>query len=142
MTRLTDGTTYYFWVAADYGDPDDPDVGPPSTDASATPVSVAHQARTAYGADRDAGQRPGQPVVDRACPDGGSLVTGYHVYQGTTQDFADSTIAGSPTGTSTTVTRLTNGTTYYFWVAADYGDPDGPACLAPRRPMRRPLRCP
>ena len=126
VTRLTDGTTYYFWVAADYGDPDDPDVGPPSTDASATPVSVA--------------TRPGPPTALTATPgnaqvslswtapasDGGSLVTGYHVYQGTTQDFADSTIAGSPTGTSTTVTRLTNGTTYYFWVAADYGDPDDP----------------
>ena len=54
VSQLTNGTTYYFWVAADYGDPDDPDVGPPSTDASATPVSVA--------------TRPGPPTALTATP--------------------------------------------------------------------------
>jgi Fibronectin type III domain len=42
----------------------------------------------------------------------------YHVYQGTSPGFAPVTPVTSTTGTSVTVTGLTNGTTYYFVVTA------------------------
>jgi titin len=64
----------------------------------------------------------GQVALSWAAPasDGGSPVTGYIIYQGTSPGGETGTpVKGSPvTGTSCTVTGLTNGTTYYFKVVA------------------------
>ena len=51
---------------------------------------------------------------------GGAPITGYNVYQGTSPGGeTGAPVNGSPvTGTSSTVTGLVNGTTYYFKVAA------------------------
>jgi hypothetical protein len=49
----------------------------------------------------------------------GELLTAparYYVYEGTSAGFSPGTPIGSTTGTSGTVTGLTNGTTYYFVV--------------------------
>ena len=47
---------------------------------------------------------------------GGSPPARYNVYEGTSAGFSPGTPIGSTTGTSGTVTGLTNGTTYYFVV--------------------------
>ncbi|EQD54729.1 Fibronectin, type III domain protein, partial [mine drainage metagenome] len=49
---------------------------------------------------------------------GGSAITGYDVYEGTTTggESAAAVNTTAITGTSYTVTGLTNGTTYYFTV--------------------------
>jgi Fibronectin type III domain len=64
----------------------------------------------------------GQVTLSWAAPasDGGSPVTGYIIYQGTSPGGETGTpVNHSPvTGTSHTVTGLTNGTTYYFKVVA------------------------
>ena len=54
-----------------------------------------------------------------APPDGGSRITGYTVtpYIGTTAQ-TPKTVTGSPPATTTTVTGLTNGTSYRFQVRA------------------------
>lgn len=48
---------------------------------------------------------------------GGSPITGYRVYRSTTSSGTQ-TLAGSPSSTSFTDTGLTNGTTYYYKIAA------------------------
>jgi hypothetical protein len=48
--------------------------------------------------------------------DGGATITGYKVYQST--DDASFTEVATPSGTSQTITSLSNGTPYYFKVAA------------------------
>lgn len=53
--------------------------------------------------------------------DGGTAVTAYRVYQGTSHDGESSTPVATVTATSFTVTGLTNLTTYYFTVKAVNG---------------------
>jgi fibronectin type 3 domain-containing protein len=112
VTGLSGGTTYYFRVAALNR------VGEgPGADTQAVPV-------TTPGAPTSLTATPGDSRVTLswAAPasDGGSSVREYIVYQGTSPGGeTGAPVRGSPvTGTSTTVTGLHNGTTYYFKVAA------------------------
>ena len=61
-----------------------------------------------------------QVVLSWAAPasDGGSQVTGYELYVGTTADLSGNAPVARVTGTAVTVTNLINGTRYYFWVTA------------------------
>jgi YHS domain-containing protein len=113
VTGLTNGTTYYFTVEAVNA------LGSSaaSNQASATPATVPG-APTGLSATR------GNTTVALSwrapSSNGGSAITGYNVYEGTTSG-GESTVAvnTSPvTGPSYTANGLTNGTTYYFTVKA------------------------
>jgi fibronectin type 3 domain-containing protein len=140
VTGLTNGTTYYFKVAAVN---DAKQQGSDSGEASATPVSAAASASattsTTKGSGTGASGAPGGPTGLTAtagdarvslswtapASDGGSPLARYQVYQGTspgTSGLSASTPVKSVTGTSTVVTGLTNGTTYYFVVTAVNAD--------------------
>ena len=135
VTGLTNGTPYYFTVAAVNQAKLQ---GAKSGEASATPVAAgasasasatgtasgspsAGTAATAAGAPTGLTATPGDaevglswtgPVAAARPP------AGYRVYQGTSPGFALGTPVLSTTGTNATVTGLTNGTTYYFVVTA------------------------
>jgi predicted phage tail protein len=121
---LANGTTYYFTVEA----VNDAELSSaPSGEASATPVAPA----TAPGAPTALAATAGDAQVSLAwtapASDGGATITGYNVYEGTSQNFKDTTPAASSKGTGLTITKLTNGTTYYFRVTAVNDVGEGPA---------------
>jgi len=87
----------------------------------------------AFSAPSVAPTRPGAPVLNTATPgntsvslgwsapanNGGSAITGYDVYEGPSPGGENySSPVATPSGTSTTINSLTNGTTYYFTVEA------------------------
>jgi fibronectin type 3 domain-containing protein len=127
VTGLTNGTTYYFWIVA---------VGEPpavvSNMASATPAAVP-------GAPAGLTATPGnaQVTLSWAAPasDGGSSVSGYDLYAGTTADFNGGAPLAKVTGTVVTVTGLVNGTTYHFKVTAVNRVGEGPAAEAQAVPL-------
>ncbi|MHB8296463.1 MAG: fibronectin type III domain-containing protein [Acidimicrobiales bacterium] len=93
-----------------------------SNEASATPVRPPPV--TAPSPPRSLVATPGNTQVSLSwgapSSDGGSAVTGYDVFEGTTSGGESSTpVNSSPlsaTSTSHTVSGLTNGTTYFFTV--------------------------
>ncbi|WP_344061057.1 fibronectin type III domain-containing protein, partial [Terrabacter lapilli] len=112
-TGLTNGTTYYYTVAAINA------VGtsPQSNETFATPQTTAPSAPLSLTATASSNA----VALTWAAPasNGGSPVTGYAVYRGTSAGGeAASPVASNVTGTSFTDTGLTNGTTYYYKVAA------------------------
>ena len=70
-----------------------------------------------------------QVTLSWAAPasDGGSPVTGYDIYVGTTADLSGNAPVARVTGTVITVTNLINGTRYYFGVTAVNRVGEGPA---------------
>ncbi|EWT02522.1 autotransporter adhesin, partial [Intrasporangium oryzae NRRL B-24470] len=114
-SSVTNGTKYYYTVAAVNA------VGtsPPSNEASATPQAAATapsapQSLTAVGANTTVSLSWAAPASN-----GGSAVTGYTVYRGTTTGGEAATpVATNVTGTSFTDTGLINGTAYFYKVAA------------------------
>jgi fibronectin type 3 domain-containing protein len=112
-TALTNGTTYYYTVAAVNA----VGLSPQSGEASATPQATAPTAPLAV----TAGASNGSVSLAWSVPasNGGSPVTGYNVFRGTSPGGESATpIATGVTTTSYTDTGLTNGTTYYYTVAA------------------------
>jgi titin len=114
-TGLTNGTTYFFKVAAMNA------IGTGSSSAASsgvTPVGVP-------GAPTALSGKSGisQVALTWTAPtsNGGNVVTGYQVQVGTSASGPFSNAAGCPTTSvvaACTATGLTNGTTYFFQVAA------------------------
>ncbi|HEV2244851.1 MAG TPA: fibronectin type III domain-containing protein, partial [Streptosporangiaceae bacterium] len=112
-TGLVNGTTYFYTVAALNA------VGtsPQSAEVSATPQPTVPTAPLAV----TAGAGNGSVSLTWSVPasDGGSPVTGYNVYRGTSAGGESATpVASNVSGTSFTDTGLVNGTTYFYTVAA------------------------
>jgi fibronectin type 3 domain-containing protein len=115
-TGLTNGTTYYYKVAAVNA----AGTSPQSGEASATPTAVQATAPSApQSLTASAGSLTVRLSWSAPSSNGGSPVTGYNVYRGTSPGGEGSTpVATNVTTTSFTDTGRTNGTTYYYTVAA------------------------
>ena len=114
---LTNGTTYCFVIVRGQL----PYVV--SNVASATPAAGP-------GAPNELTAKAGnsQVTLSWTAPvsDGGSQVSGYNVFEGTTADLSGNAPVTNVTGTTVTLPALINGTTYYFEVAAVNGIGEGP----------------
>ncbi len=113
VKNLTDGTTYYFKVTA----VNQVGAGSASGVASATPAAPI----TAPGYPTGLTAVPGRGRVTLSwtppASDGGTGISGYLIYEGTSPG-GPATLVTSVRTTSYPVTGLTDGTTYYFTVAA------------------------
>ncbi len=107
-TGLTDGTTYYYVISAVNSNGQSAN----SNEVSARPVSAATIPAAPTGLSATAGDQ--QVVLNWNASAG---ATGYHVKRGTTSGGPYTQVA-SPSGTSDTDTGLSDGTTYYYVVAA------------------------
>src|SRR5947207_1549715 len=118
---LTNGVTYYYQVSAlnNVGE------GPKSNEASATPTAPA----TPPGAPQGLGATAGDATVTLtwSAPNsnGGSPITNYRIYRGTSSngETLKATIGNVLTYSDTSVT---NGVTYYYQVSAVNGAGEGP----------------
>ena len=114
---LTNGTTYCFVIVRGQL----PYVV--SNVASATPAAGP-------GAPNELTAKAGNSQVTLSwtapASDGGSQVSGYNVFEGTTADLSGNAPVTNVTGTTVTLPALINGTTYYFEVAAVNGIGEGP----------------
>ena len=108
-TGLRNGTTYYYFVSAANA------VGgsPNSNEVSAVPAGVATLPAAPTGLVASAGNASVGLTWTAS-----SGATGYNIYRGTTPGGESGTPVGTSTSTSFTNTGLTNGTTYYYRVAA------------------------
>ena len=122
-TTVSNGTTYYYRVAAVNA----VDTGPGSNERSATPLPPPPP--TAPGAPNLTAATAGNASVALSwtapASDGGSPITGYQVWRGTTSGTVSLV---TPVGLTTTYTdtTVTNGTTYYYRVAAVNAVDTGP----------------
>jgi len=123
---VTNGTTYYYEVAAQ----NSKGRSPVSAEASATPGSITVTVPSAPQS-MVATNPPGSIVLDWNPPatDGGSPVTGYTVYRGLAPGAEDpAPYAVGITGTTyTDLYNLVAGTTYYYTVSATNSAGEGPA---------------
>ncbi len=109
---LMDGTTYYYEVTAVNSANQE---GSRSTEVSGTPVAGAPGAPTGLLA--AAGNGSVSLTWSKPTDDGGSPVTSYDIYRGTSSG-GETLLLSGVMGTSYSDTGLANGTTYYFKVAA------------------------
>jgi titin len=118
VTGLSNAVQYYFTVKAVNAI----GVGAPSDEASATPAAAATVPGAPINPKATAGAA--KVTVTWATPswNGGSAITGYNVYKGTTSGGESATpVNASPLSPSTktlAVTGLTTGKKYYFFVKA------------------------
>ena len=118
---VTNGQTYFYKVSAvnSVGD------GPLSNEASATPISSA----TVPGAPQDLTATAGDTTVSLAwsppTSNGGSPITNYLIYRGTTSD-GETLVQTLPVVLAYTDSGLTNGQPYFYKVTAKNAVGQGP----------------
>src|SRR5436190_1932533 len=118
---LTNGVTYYYQVSAVNGAGE----GPRSNEASATPTAPA----TPPGAPQGLGATAGDATVTLtwSAPNsnGGSPITNYRIYRGTSSN-GETLLATIGNVLTYTDTSVTNGVTYYYQVSAVNAAGEGP----------------
>jgi predicted phage tail protein len=114
VTSLTNGTRYYFWVTASNG----AGASSPSSTVSATPAAPVTAPGAPTGLQAVGGDNHVTLSWSAPASTGGSAVTGYQIYVGTTSAFPGGLPKMTSAGPSATVGHLSAGTTYYFTVAA------------------------
>jgi Fibronectin type III domain len=114
VASLTNGTRYYFWLTASDG------VGEssPSSTVSATPAPPVTAPGAPTGLQAIGGEDHVTLSWSAPASTGGSPVTGYRIYVGSTSAFRGGLPRMTSAGTSATVDDLPDGTTYYFRVTA------------------------
>ena len=120
-TTVTNGVTYYYQVSA----VNSVGGGPLSNEASATPISSA----TVPGAPQDLTATAGDTTVSLAwsppTSNGGSPITNYLIYRGTTSE-GETLVQTLPVVLAYTDSGLTNGQPYFYEVTAKNGVGQGP----------------
>jgi fibronectin type 3 domain-containing protein len=117
-TGLTNGRRYYYRVSAINAIGE----GPSSAEANAIPATTPSEPSNLQGIEGN-----GQVALSWAPPasDGGSPVTNYKIYRGTTSG-GETLIATIGNVTTYTDVNVTNGKTYYYKVSAANAVGDGP----------------
>ena len=120
-TGLTNGVTYYYEVSAVNAVGE----GPRSIEASATPTAPATPPSAPQGLGATAGDATVTLMWSAPSSNGGSPITNYKIYRGTSSNGETllATIGNVLTYTDTTVT---NGVTYYYQVSAVNNVGEGP----------------
>jgi len=114
-STAVNGSTYFYKVAA----VNSAGPSPLSNEASGTPQAVVTAPSPPQGLNASAGNATVQLSWTAPASNGGSPITGYNVYRGTSSGAESATpIAVHLQSTSYTDSGLSNGTTYYYQVAA------------------------
>ena len=114
-TSVVNGTAYFYTVAA----VNSVGVSARSGEASATPHVAASVPSAPQGLAAAGGNGSVQLSWSAPASDGGSAITGYDVYRGTSAGGESATpVATNVSGRSFTDTGLVNGTAYFYTVAA------------------------
>src|SRR5437773_306701 len=120
-TSVTNGVTYYYQVSAlnNVGE------GPKSNEASATPTAPATPPGAPQGLVATAGDATVTLTWSAPNSNGGSPITNYRIYRGTSSN-GETLLATIGNVLTYTDTSVTNGVTYYYQVSAMNGAGEGP----------------
>src|SRR5216117_2453864 len=118
---LTNGVTYYYQVSAvnNVGE------GPKSNEASATPTAPATPPGAPQGLVATAGDVTVTLTWSAPSSNGGSPITNYRIYRGTSSN-GETLLATIGNVLTYTDTSVTNGVTYYYQVSAVNAAGEGP----------------
>src|SRR5438034_762887 len=120
-TSVTNGVTYYYQVSAvsNVGE------GPRSNEASATPTAPAGPPGAPQGLGATAGDATVTLTWSAPSSNGGSPITNYRIYRGTSSN-GETLLATIGNVLTYSDTSVTNGVTYYYQVSAVNGAGEGP----------------